>query len=279
MSHTEIGTNRTGMATSPMDGASLTQAAKKTIPSRQGDATLLAEERIAAAEEVERIGSMPPPATVKGAAKSVFKALRGMNANVFVDKLGERLAFERTGTRLYDALLSKFDAYGTWKGGPSREALEEHRLEELAHFEMIREAIVQLGADPTVMTPSADLQAVASMGILQVITDPRTDLFECLDVMLIAELADNDAWEMLAQLARDLGQDRLAEDFHGALLDERRHLMHVREWVSARVGNLLAGRPSAPSTGSGVPPRGTSKKKKNGARMRARTPKKRGVSR
>ena len=252
MSHVEIGTNRTGMATSPSDGAALVQVAKKAPPSGIGDAQAISENRVEASARSERIGSMPPPGTVKGAVKTLFKTMRGMNANVFIDKLGERLAFERTGVRLYDGLLSKLDAYGTWPGGPSRRDLEQHRTDELSHFEMVREAIVQLGGDATVMTPSADLKAVASAGLVQVITDPRTDLFQCLDVMLTAELTDNDGWEMLIQLARDMNQDRLADDFDRALGAERRHLSRVRMWVASRMGSLLSGEPS-------TPPRGTAK--------------------
>ena len=36
-----------------------------------------------------------------------------------MDKIGERLAFERTGTRLYEALVSKHEAFGSFPGGPS----------------------------------------------------------------------------------------------------------------------------------------------------------------
>jgi hypothetical protein len=45
---------------------------------------------------------------------------------LLVDKLGERLAFERSGTRLYETLLSKFDSYGPFEGGPERAELEEN---------------------------------------------------------------------------------------------------------------------------------------------------------
>lgn len=250
-SHVEMGTNRTGMATSPMDGAALVQIAKKAMPTAVGDAQGIAENRIAAAAMGEHVGSMPLPGSVKGAVKTFLKSLKGMNANVFVDKLGERLAFERTGVRLYEGLLSKLDAYGTWPGGPSQRDLEQHRTDELAHFEIVREAVVQLGGDPTVMTPAADLKAVASQGLVQVIADPRTDLFECLDVMLTAELTDNDGWEMLILLARDLGQDRLADDFDGALAAERRHLSRVRMWLAARATALLGSQPtSAPARGT-----------------------------
>jgi hypothetical protein len=44
---------------------------------------------------------------VKGVAKTGMQKLTGKKPEVLIDKLGARLAFERTGTRLYDALLGK----------------------------------------------------------------------------------------------------------------------------------------------------------------------------
>ena len=52
-----------------------------------------------------------------------------------MDKLGERLAFERAGTRLYEALVSKYDAYGSFTGGPSRDDLEHVMQEEYRRYD------------------------------------------------------------------------------------------------------------------------------------------------
>lgn len=41
---------------------------------------------------------------------------------------------------------------------------------------MLSEAIVDMGGDPTAQTPCADVSAVAAMGLIQVLTDPRTTL-------------------------------------------------------------------------------------------------------
>ena len=47
------------------------------------------------------------------------------------------------------------------------------------------------------------------MGIMQVLTDPRSSLAQCLQVMLTAELTDNDGWELLIKLADNLGYEGL----------------------------------------------------------------------
>jgi rubrerythrin len=154
---------------------------------------------------------------------------------VFIDKLGERLGFERTGVRLYEAALLKFSLHGPWDGGPSREQLEKILRDELAHFALVREVIEKLGADPTALTPSADLASVASKGIPEVLVDPRTNLVQCLEALMVAELTDNAGWELLIELAQGLGQDRLVEQFQQALDVEAEHLSLVRRWLIAGV--------------------------------------------
>jgi hypothetical protein len=89
----------------------------------------------------------------------------------------------------------------------------------------------QLGADPTAMTPSADLASVQSSGVMQVVNDPRTDLGECLEAILTAELVDNDGWSLLTRLAEQIGQTEMAEKFRTAKEEEDEHLASVREWV------------------------------------------------
>ena len=61
----------------------------------------------------------------------------GAQPTLFLDKLGERLAFERSGTRLYEALVSKHDAFGSFAGGPSKGDLEAILQEEYRHFTML----------------------------------------------------------------------------------------------------------------------------------------------
>ncbi len=47
-------------------------------------------------------------------------------------------------------------------------------------------------------------------GLPAVLTDPRTNLIQCLDALLVAELTDNAGWEMLIELAQGLKQTELA---------------------------------------------------------------------
>jgi hypothetical protein len=228
---TDMGMNRTGIAVSPLDAQRLMECAELTNPPR-GDENDLADVRKEYQAEAEPLGTMPPPASLKGAAKSMMKMLKGEKPSVLLDKLGERCAFERTGTRLYQTLVSRFEQFDDLPGGPTIDELTHFLGEEARHFDLLVDALKSLGADPTVMTPCADASAVASSGIIALLGDPRTSPTQCLHAILIAELADRDGWELLIQLASGMGQEAMARDFTRALLEEENHLVHVRRWLA-----------------------------------------------
>jgi hypothetical protein len=147
------------------------------------------------------------------------------------DELHKRLAFERAGVRLYDALISKHQGSAFPEKLPSLEILRRFREEEAQHFRLIAGTLRELGGDPTAITPAADVTATASLGWVQVMTDPRTTFAQCLEVILMAELVDNDGWEVLIQLAEAGKLTEVATQFRQALLEEAEHLVAVRAWV------------------------------------------------
>jgi hypothetical protein len=229
---TEVGHNRTGAATSPKLIQEMIAGAQEFAPAPNGDENIIARVREEYARDAEPLGSLPPPATLKGAAKTALRGVKGLRPTQFIDKLGERLAFERTGVRLYGALISKFDALGSFEGGPTREALVGIMNEEYEHFSVLSNAVAQLGGDPTVVTPSADLHATMTAGVMAVVVDPRTTFMQCLEAALLAELADNAAWEVLSDLATQNGEDALAGQFEIARSEEEVHLENVKSWLA-----------------------------------------------
>ena len=265
MEATTIGMNRTGAKVSPAGTQAMTDAVNELAPPKPIDTSASDADRLVYINNAEAVGSIPPPASVKGMAKAGMAKLKGSNPSIFLDKLGERIAFERGGTRLYDALIVKHQAVaqlgqealpaaeqvvdvqgsttlGHLRGEAPAATLQRIRDEEHAHLRMLCQAMEQLGGDPTAMTPCADVAATSTMGIMQVVTDPRTTLAQCLNVMLTAELADNAGWELLASLAEDAGESELAGRFLGALAQEQEHLVVVKGWLTALV-----------STGAGTP--------------------------
>jgi hypothetical protein len=150
---------------------------------------------------------------------------------VLMDKLGERLAFERSGTRLYDALLVKCQA-GKAAGIPLKD-VQHIRDEEALHFALVGAAIQSLGGDPTAQTPGGDVAGVEGAGLMQVLTDPKTTVAQALHAILVAEMTDNAAWDELIELTSQIGNDDLVARFSKARDSEMEHLEKVQAWYKA----------------------------------------------
>lgn len=220
--------NRTGVQTAPELAEELIEGASNATPSSEGGPEAIAEYRAEYIAEGFPIGSLPMvPASEEAEADE-----DDIGMAVFLDKLSERLAFERTGVRLYEALYNKCETLGETVPGPTLEQIEHIGSEELEHFLLINRTITAMGGDPTVESPCADVAGVASLGILQVLTDPRTSMAQCLQALLTAELTDNDGWRLLIQLADNLGYSESKVEFEQALANEAEHLQNVREWLS-----------------------------------------------
>lgn len=230
--NTGLGMNRTGMQMSPIDASELVQGEAPPEDAVLGPA---ARVRAAYVQESEGVGSVPLPATVKGVVKSGVDMLSGTRMLVLLDKLGERLAYERAGTRLYEAFLVKLNAMGEAADPDMLATARTIRAQEAGHFAMLRDCILELGGDPTTQTPCANLVGVQGMGLVQAMTDPRTSLAQSLNVLISAELIDTAAWELLADLAGNMGHDGLRERFLEAAQLEARHLETVTAWCHQAV--------------------------------------------
>jgi rubrerythrin len=246
--------NRTGVAAAADRASRMITAVEEFPPTSEGNGLAIGAVR------VQYVGAG------QGAAD---RSRLTEETPLLIDKLGERLAFERTGTRLYEALLSKHEAYGSFEGGPSREDITHILSEELQHFHMLAKVIKSLGGDPTELTPSANLQLAALHGVGQVLVDPRTNLIQSLEAIAIAELADNECWETLTGLARLAAHEELAERCEEALLTEQEHLEKVRAWLAAGQGRLeVEGEGLAGGDLGNEPDEGASARKKKTSRRR-----------
>jgi ferritin-like protein len=215
----KMGINRTGILVSPKDSAKMIEGAVHLTHPTEGSELELAQNRMRYLKESDGLGSLP------SIHKKEFKVL--------LDKLGERLAFERTGVRLYDALISKYHPIAQSLEEISLETLIQFRNEEFQHFLLLAYAIQELGGDPTAETPSADLIGISSMGVQKLMVDSRTSFFESLEALLVAELSDRDGWDLLIQLTHQVGLREIAAKFQVALHEEEKHLAGVRAAVQA----------------------------------------------
>lgn len=229
-----MGSNRTGVQMSPLDSKRMNEHRVDAPPPvmQSPSAAAMADMRARYIADAPPLGSVPPPGSVKGVLSTGVAMLTGNSPQLLLDKLGERLAFERTSTRLYDALITKVRASADDNGDTvvPLDQLLLHRDEEAEHFALLARSIEQLGGDCTAQTPCADLVGVESTGLLQAVTDPRTSVVQSLHALLIAELADNSGWEILIALAASHKHDQMVEDFSQAANREHAHLVQVRAW-------------------------------------------------
>jgi rubrerythrin len=238
MSHTQtehVGMNRTGVQMSPLDSKAM-QDFDLARMGEAGDESAIAEVREDYIANSDPLGSVPLPVTVTGALNLGLSMLKGDSPQILLDKLGERLAFERTGTRLYDALLTKAEVMLDDSSSMTIEDLQKIRSDEARHFALVADAIESLGADPTAQTPSADLAGVESQGLVQVLSDPRTTLAQSLHAIVTAELADKAGWETLIALAEEHEMTGMIHNFTTALDEEREHLALVQTWYEEAIG-------------------------------------------
>ncbi|HEY1042230.1 MAG TPA: ferritin-like domain-containing protein [Telluria sp.] len=234
MEKEHMGMNRTGIQMSPIDAKKM-QDMVPDVAELSADAAL-ASARGPYIAEAGELGSVPLPGTLRGALSTGATLLKGERPQLLVDKLGERLAFERTGTRLYDALINKCEVLLDDSISMTMEDVRRIRADEARHMALVADALETLGADPTAQTPSADLAGMEAMGLVQVMNDPRTTLAQCLHAILTAELSDRAGWETLIALADAQDMDELVAQFSDALDTEREHLAMVETWYAESIG-------------------------------------------
>lgn len=237
---TQFGMNRTGVKISPMEATKTAEGAKKlTVPPEGDGFSAMADIRMSYMQETDAVGTVPAPTSVKGMFSGLMEKIK-KGDHGFIDKLGERIAFERAGTRLYDALITKYEGSPDKANFPDLSVLRQFQQEELNHFRMCCEAMEEIGGDSTAMTPSADIAGVAGFGWVQAITNPAVNFKQSLEIILQAELVDNDCWDVLIDMARAVGLKSIAERFEEAKAEEDVHLSTIRSWVKDM--NLSAGK-------------------------------------
>lgn len=231
----KIGMNRTGAQLAPRETRRTEQATLQLQPLAQTDGLAVAQLRAEYAADADPLGSVPPPGTIMGVVQVGIAKLSGKNPEVLLDKIGERLAFERTGVRLYEAFMVKCRVRNKLAVDVPLSELEDMCAAKARHFKLLADVLVSLGADPTAQSPCADACGLASLGVIQLLSDPRTSVAQCLEGLLTVELTDNAAWALLVQLARECGHTDAAEKFAVALEEEQRHLARVTRWLQTEL--------------------------------------------
>jgi bacterioferritin (cytochrome b1) len=168
------------------------------------------------------------------------------NVSRVIDLLNERLAFERTGVKLYDTLLARLQV----ATDPAIKALvgqvQEHRDEEHEHEEWLEEQIRALGGSAHALSEHAVLAQAEAEGVERVIR--RDDSIpHDFHALLTAELADNAGWDLLVQLADDFGDSKAKKEFKKRLHEEEEHLLFVRKTLLELTRQVVSSAEPAPA--------------------------------
>ena len=223
-------TNRTGSTLNPaliQDQVAFAESVPATPVQGSENIKTARMQQIAQAEPA---GSLPPLLNHDSALGRAMNE-QGAHAQILADKLGQRLAFERSGVRLYEALMDKVLAMEFAGKAELIADISHIYQEETEHFLMLKNIMEYLGADPTAMTPAANVSGVSAQGFLQVITDPRTTLPQCLEAMLSLELTDSTCWEHLIEAADKAGMGEITENFQQAAQAEKEHVIKIEKWL------------------------------------------------
>src|SRR5687768_242988 len=121
---TNLRRNKTGALLAPARSAEMLEGVEEFLPDTPPARDALDTVRAEYIRDAEPHGTMTPPGGLKQLASEVASRVQGKDPAPFLDKLGARLAFERTGTRLYEALITKARTSDIPDGGPTVEELE-----------------------------------------------------------------------------------------------------------------------------------------------------------
>ena len=143
-----------------------------------------------------------------------------VNNEALVDKLCERLAVETGGVDIYQAAIAKLN-------DPTMVGRLQHFMQEEAkHRDLLATYLDKLGVEER-ETPSARLAKHEGEAYLKLIAEADTPA-QILNIMLTIELMDENGWEMIINLGRDIHDDDMVRTLSVALKDEKEHLRGVR---------------------------------------------------
>ena len=169
-----------------------------------------------------------------------MQKLAGTNVSRVIDLLNERLTFERSGVKLYDKILERMRTDP--QAARMVEQMQEHRDEEKEHEEWLEEQIRALGGDARSPSERSILVRAESQGIEHVI-ERDAQLPHDFHALLVAELADNAGWDLLVQLADEVGDRDAKKEFKKRLHEEEEHLLFVRHAVEQFAKDEVLGEP------------------------------------
>jgi len=157
-----------------------------------------------------------------------MKHLAQLDRPALIDRLAERLVFERLAVELYEAAILRINASADVLVRRAAPTLARIRFEEHEHASWLERALAGAGASPSVETPRSALARIETEGIARVVRDARAPLGHVVQALLAAELVDHAGWHALLDLADEAEDDDAHEQLRRRLDEESTHLHAIR---------------------------------------------------
>jgi len=171
-----------------------------------------------------------------------MRKLAGKNVGRVIDLLNERLAFERTGVRIYDRMLLRMRLAEDGEVQRMVDRMQRYRDQEREHEEWLEEQIQTLHGDDHVPTEKSVLVLAETQGLERVIhRDPRLD--HDFHALLSAELSDAAGWDLLVRMAEQFGDREARREFKQRHREEQEHVLFVRKVVERFLKRELEDQP------------------------------------
>ena len=156
-----------------------------------------------------------------------------VNMDALADKLCERLAVETGGVDIYRAAIEKIEDRAV------AARLTRFMQDEADHRDLLDAYLTRLGVeDSDRQTPSARLARHEGEAYLGLVGEAETPA-QLLNILLTVELMDENGWEMIINLGRDLGDDELVRTLDAALQEEKEHLRGVRGMLAQMTREMM----------------------------------------
>ncbi|HWE26952.1 MAG TPA: hypothetical protein VHB97_03075 [Polyangia bacterium] len=162
--------------------------------------------------------------------KSQLFTRRDVDRGDFIDKLAQRWVVERAAVTMY-ALATARLRVNTLLGSLIPD-LQRFGAQEQLHADMVAQLLGELGhkdARSEAATPGVNLAASTMAAILESLRAPGATARSVLEAVLMAERLDIAGWDVLTDLAKEVGLDEdYLRSFRAAGREEREHEYVIR---------------------------------------------------
>ena len=160
-------------------------------------------------------------------------ALTADELGAFLLKVGERLYFEKTILKGYDALISKCELFSADLLPAELDIIDlvEIRSQKHRFVKLLASTLEGLGGEGLSERPPSGSLLLAITGVCRAIEDVTAGIEQSLECLLIAELADDEGWDLLICDCDDLGLAGLSASLDSVQEISESHTEMVREWI------------------------------------------------